>query len=471
MTFGDSLGVPESLIKPYTLCSGPCTLSTTVSPERLAYFRAPISGMIVRWRIQTIEGSAVQMIALRVLAPVAGDMFDGALGEQFTGAGTSEAVPAPTEAGTFTFPARLPVEAGDFIGVNTEGGALAAVAEEEESIRMFEPTLGELEPASSGKREDYALLVNADVAAPPVSGAISGCSRSGVFGVSVTADPDPAVSTRALHVRVDGGAETSIGLVGNPASASIAVPAGAHSVEYWAEDTLGQQESPHHLASVLVDDTPPDLTITSDQATTSYIQGEHASVTVTAGDPLAALTSDPSASHLAIATATPGTFVLARSARDVCGNSASASFTYRVTPAPRLSAVRIRPPSFRAARSGASRTGPGAGPGAPAGAEVTYIDAAAARSTFTIQRLERGTLEAGRCTRRTHARRAENCELFVAVAGFSRSDRAGANSFRLTGRAGGRALAPGAYRLQAQARAAGVQPAAPVYVAFDIRAS
>jgi hypothetical protein len=470
-TFGDSLGVPESLIQPYTLCDEPCTLSTTVSPERLAYFRAPASGTIVRWRIQTIAGSSSQQIALRVLAPVAGDEFDGALDELFTGAGTSEAVAAPTTTGTFTFSTRLPVTAGDFIGLDTEGKPLAAVAVEEESIRMFEPPLTDFGAASSGEREDYALLVNADVATPPTASAIPACSRSGQFGVTVTPDPDPAVGAKALHARVDGGPETVLPVVGTPAVASIAAPFGAHTVEYWGEDTLGQQESPHRVASVLVDDTPPTVTISSDQDTASYTQGERASITVDASDPLAGLVTNPSAPDETIATGTPGRFSVTRTATDACGNTASASFAYLVTPAAHLTALRMRPASFRAARSGPATTAPRGRPRAGAsGAEVSYTDSDAAVARFTIQRRELGSLVNGSCERQRAARGRRPCELFVDIGGFTRSDRAGVNRFHLTGRIDATTLAPGAYRLVIVASVPGGEAGSPAYAAFQILA-
>jgi hypothetical protein len=166
ITFGDSLGVPESRLTTYA-CGAPCTISTTVSPARLAYFRSPITGTIVRWRIETNAESAPQMIRFRVLAPTAMDPFTGAEDEKFSGAASSKAVPVPTTAGTFTFPTRLPVIAGDFIGLDTEGKALGAVAVEEESIREFaKPPLRNRSAPRTGIHEDYALLINADVVPP-----------------------------------------------------------------------------------------------------------------------------------------------------------------------------------------------------------------------------------------------------------------------------------------------------------------
>jgi hypothetical protein len=170
VTFGDSLGVPESIITPFPGCGQPCTLATTVSPEHLTWFRSPVSGTIVRWRIQTVAGSTPQAIALRVLAPVAGDAFTDALNESFVGAGTSGPEPAPVTAGIFTFPARLAVRAGDFIGLDTEGKALAAVAVEEESIRVFTPPPRDFSVPGDGIHRNYALLINTDVLATDGAG-------------------------------------------------------------------------------------------------------------------------------------------------------------------------------------------------------------------------------------------------------------------------------------------------------------
>ncbi|HWX44267.1 MAG TPA: hypothetical protein VNY52_02980 [Solirubrobacteraceae bacterium] len=166
ITFGDELGVPRTRMTTYA-CGAPCTLSTTVSPARLSVFRSPITGTIVRWRIETDAESVAQKVRLRVLAPTAMDGFTGAEDEEFTGVGSSAAVPVPTIAGTFTFPTRVPIVAGDFIGLDTEGKALGAVAVEEESVRVFDPPLGDFGPARTGAHEDYALLVNADVIPAP----------------------------------------------------------------------------------------------------------------------------------------------------------------------------------------------------------------------------------------------------------------------------------------------------------------
>ena len=75
------------------------------------------------------------------------------------------------------------------------------------------------------------------------------------------------------------------------------------------------------------------MSITSDQGHSSYGIGDAASVTIAAAG--AGITSDPSAAHVPISTATPGTFTVTRSATGPCGTAAG-SFTYTVIPPPVL---------------------------------------------------------------------------------------------------------------------------------------
>jgi len=155
VTFGDSLNVAESIITTYR-CGAPCTLATTTSPLHLAQFRAPVSGVIVRWRIQTNASSAAQKISFRVLAPRAGG--------RFAGVGRSAPVAVPRKAGIWTFATHLRIAAGDYIGLDTQGRALGAVAAEEESIRVFTGPLPDFGRLEAGIPKGYALLLNADVA-------------------------------------------------------------------------------------------------------------------------------------------------------------------------------------------------------------------------------------------------------------------------------------------------------------------
>jgi hypothetical protein len=107
-----------------------------------------------------------------------------------------------------------------------------------------------------------------------------------------------------------------------------------------------------------------------------------------------------------------------------------------MTRAARLSPLRIDPVAFRAARRGGmhARHGP---------ARVSYRDSRRTRSTFEVLavRHRRG------CRTRHHQR----CAREVVLGRFTHADRAGQNSFFLTGRARGRRLARGRYLLRAAA--------------------
>lgn len=82
------------------------TFFNTALPEKGANLTSPVSGAIVRWRIQGAEGGP---FSLRVLRP------NGSGG--YMAAGTSNpATPANNELQTFT--ANMPVQAGDLIGVD-----------------------------------------------------------------------------------------------------------------------------------------------------------------------------------------------------------------------------------------------------------------------------------------------------------------------------------------------------------------
>lgn len=82
------------------------TLFNTALPEKGANLTSPVSGAIVRWRMQDPAGGP---FALRVLRP------NGSGG--YMAAGTSNPV-TPSGSGLQTFTANLPVQAGDLIGVD-----------------------------------------------------------------------------------------------------------------------------------------------------------------------------------------------------------------------------------------------------------------------------------------------------------------------------------------------------------------
>ena len=153
------------------------------------------------------------------------------------------------------------------------------------------------------------------------------------------------------------------------------------------------------------------------------------------------------ASH---AYAAPGSYTAKLTVRDNYGATASSTGVVTVSAAPGAAAgaravvsrLEISPRAFAAAASGASIA-------KRAGAAVSYRDSQAAITTFTVLRARPGRRTAHRCGVVTKAnKKRKRCTRYVKAAGsFTHNDRAGANSFRFTGRLSGHKLAPGAYRL------------------------
>jgi hypothetical protein len=83
------------------------------------------------------------------------------------------------------------------------------------------------------------------------------------------------------------------------------------------------------------------------------------------------------------------------------------------------------------------------------GATVRYVLSGAAAVGFGVERALRGRSVGGKCRKQTPAnRRMRKCTRYTKLKGdFSQQGAAGPNSFRLSGRVGGRALKPGKYRL------------------------
>jgi hypothetical protein len=98
-------------------CESVCTATNIQLPAAntaAGGLTAPSDGVVVRWRVKS--GSSGNPISLRVLHP-AGGTFN------FTGAGTS--APSQTVSGlTDPIPTRLPIRAGDSIGLNPQNSAL-----------------------------------------------------------------------------------------------------------------------------------------------------------------------------------------------------------------------------------------------------------------------------------------------------------------------------------------------------------
>ena len=112
----------------------------------------------------------------------------------------------------------------------------------------------------------------------------------------------------------------------------------------------------------------------------------------------------------------------------------------------KTSHLSISPNAFLAAGSG-----PSALAARRTGARVSYTLNLAASVRFTVERPVRGRRVKGHCVaKRKSNRRSRSCTRYSTLRGsFTLKGKAGANSFRFTGRIAGRRLRPGRYRLVA----------------------
>jgi hypothetical protein len=116
-----------------------------------------------------------------------------------------------------------------------------------------------------------------------------------------------------------------------------------------------------------------------------------------------------------------------------------------------VTALGLAPKRFRAATRGAAITDAGA---RKPGTVVSFTVTRAGETGFSLERKATGRRSRGKCVKATRRnRKAKKCVRWVTVkkSAFTRTATTGANSFRLTGRLGRKALAPGGYRLLAGA--------------------
>jgi hypothetical protein len=141
--------------------------------------------------------------------------------------------------------------------------------------------------------------------------------------------------------------------------------------------------------------------------------------------------------------------------------SDTSSTTVAVTPSASASQVTISPTAFPAAPSGPSAQASKPTTGRRYGAKVSYKLNQNALVRFTVQQAKRGRKKGKgkrtRCVPKTRKnRKARTCKLIVTLRGsFTQNGRAGANSFRFTGRLRRKALKPGKYTLVATPSANG----------------
>jgi IPT/TIG domain/PASTA domain len=161
------------------------TRLNTALPEKGANLVSPVSGAIVRWRVQGAKGGPFY---LRVLHPNG----TGA----YTASGTSTAV-TPTGLGLQTFTANLPIKAGDLIGIDpTNPTDEIGVAEVPGAsfASIFPPPLDGATVPARDPKSGLEIELSAEVqptpaitSITPASGSIAGGTVVKITGTDFTA--------------------------------------------------------------------------------------------------------------------------------------------------------------------------------------------------------------------------------------------------------------------------------------------
>ena len=165
------------------------TFFNTALPEKGANLTSPVSGAIVRWRMQNPVGGP---FFLRVLRP------NGSGG--YMAAGTSNPV-TPSGAGLQTFTANLPVQAGDLIGVdptNVTDKIDVAKAPGASFGFIFPPPFDGATVAPSGSKAGEEVELSAEVQPTPVISSIAPDFGPVAGGTTVTITGTDLASASAV---------------------------------------------------------------------------------------------------------------------------------------------------------------------------------------------------------------------------------------------------------------------------------
>jgi hypothetical protein len=139
--------------------------------------------------------------------------------------------------------------------------------------------------------------------------------------------------------------------------------------------------------------------------------------------------------------------------------------TPKPKPTPAISNLRLKPSTFRAAKSGGTvaRKRP------PIGTRVSYALSTAATVAIKVERKTTGRRRGGKCKKAGARARGKRCTLYRAMPGsFNVGGRRGENSFNFTGRLSGEKLGRGKYRLIATP-STGFRAGTAAQAAFKVR--
>jgi hypothetical protein len=142
----------------------------------------------------------------------------------------------------------------------------------------------------------------------------------------------------------------------------------------------------------------------------------------------------------------------AGSARVIGGAPDIGAFEF-VPPVAQIQSLAVKPGTFRAGNVTGALASRKKKAAAPVGATVSYALSAAGTAEFSIERQTTGRKAGKKCVKQTATNKThKKCSSYKLLKGsFSAAGAAGTNSFKFSGKLGGRILKPGSYRLTGSA--------------------
>ncbi len=152
LTIGNDLTLPAGpTASECPIVSPPCTYATTGNHTGNSFAaRSPVSGVVQSFGIKT---SAPEFVTFRLVH------FSS---RTATGAGTGPSVNIP-HAGITSVPASLPIEAGDYLGIDTSSTTAVSSSCTSGGFYLYHPTLADGGSSPNAANSTCDLLVNAVV--------------------------------------------------------------------------------------------------------------------------------------------------------------------------------------------------------------------------------------------------------------------------------------------------------------------
>jgi hypothetical protein len=462
-----TIGPPDVSGYQASVGSADGTFAQLTQPTAGVYLTAPVDGVITAWHVHgdtTYTGGGT--LALRVLRANA----DGT----FTGVATSAAVTATGSDGSPAHPVSIPIQAGDYIGVETRGTISPSVYITQPSGATYGDWAPRLADGSNGAPSSSGggrLLLNAVESLGPAVSGVSPSSGSTAGGQAVTISGS----------NLDGATGVSFG--GTPAgtftasATQITATAPAHAVGTVDVQVIGPggqspAQSGDHYSYINPVVTPPSITIASPANSATYEQSQavNAIYSCTAPAP-AGVTScaGPVTNGAPIDTSTLGSRTFTVNAQDTDGGTATKTVGYTVVAAgtPIVSGAGETAKTWRENDTLPHIAGKNK---LPIGTTFSFALNERATVTLSFTQQAAGRKVHGKCVAPSVMdRHKPRCTRMIAAGKLTFTGHPGANKVRFAGRiSANKKLKPGRYTLRISATNTQRKRSKPQSLTFNI---